>query len=67
MSDLFPKGDIEMNTGIVVPMPRRLLALVIAASLALTAFVAPMAVEQMSGVQLTQSASACHGSGTGGC
>lgn len=56
-----------MNTGIVVPMPRRLLALVIAASLALTAFVAPMAVEQMSGVQLTQSASACHGSGTGGC
>ena len=55
-----------MNTGIVVPMPRRLVALVIAATLALTAFVAPMAVEQMSGVQLTQSASACQGN-SGGC
>ena len=66
MSDLFPNGDIEMNTGIVVPMPCRLAALVIAATLALTAFVAPMAVEQMSGVQLTQSASACQGN-SGGC
>lgn len=55
-----------MITGIVVPTQRRLLALVIAATLALTAFVAPMAVEQMSGVQLTQGASACHTSG-GGC
>lgn len=66
MSDLFPTGDIEMNTGIVGSAQRRLFAVVIAAALTLTAFVAPMAVEQMTGVQLTQSASACHG-GTGGC
>lgn len=55
-----------MNAGFVVPTQRRLLALVIAAALALTAFVAPMAVEQIAGVQLTQRASACHAS-SGGC
>ena len=55
-----------MNTGIVVSTQRRLMALVIAAALALTAFAAPMAIEQIAGVQLTQSASACHNHG-GGC
>jgi hypothetical protein len=67
MSYLAVQGDIEMNAGIVVPTQRRLLALVIAAALALTAFAAPMAVEQIVGVQLTQSASACHGGAGGGC
>ena len=66
MSYLAVQGDIEMNAGFVVPTQRRLLALVIAAALALTAVVGPMAIEQITGVQLTHRASACHAS-SGGC
>lgn len=55
-----------MNTGIVVITQRRLLALVLATALALTAIVGPMAVEQLTGAHLTPSAAACVASG-GGC
>lgn len=56
-----------MNMGIVVLTQHRLFALLIAATLALTAIVGPMAADQLAGTHLTQRAYACHGSSGGGC
>ena len=67
MQLLFQTGDIEMNTGrSLITKQSFFITLIVATFFALSASFGSMVLDQVAGTQLTESASACHGT-PGGC
>ena len=55
-----------MNASTILPIRRRMVALMIAAVVALSAAYAPVLLDEVAGTSLTDTVAACNGNG-GGC